>query len=60
MLVLSRRIGETLVIDNNITVKVLDIQGNRIKVGIEAPRETQIVRYEAWVEMQGEGGESAA
>ena len=46
MLVLSRKVGETLVINGNITVKVLRIQGNRITLGIEAPSDVKILRGE--------------
>lgn len=46
MLVLSRKVGETLVIDGNITVKVVRIQGNRITLGIEAPSDVKILRGE--------------
>ena len=49
MLVLSRKPGEKLVIDNNITVTILEIIGNRVKVGIEAPGDVRVLRGElAW------------
>jgi len=46
MLVLSRKVGETLVIDGNITVQVVKIQGNRISLGIVAPSDVKILRGE--------------
>ncbi len=46
MLVLSRKVGEKLVIDGNITVVVLKIQGNRISLGIVAPSDVKILRGE--------------
>ena len=46
MLVLSRKVGEMLVIDGNITVRVVRIQGNRITLGIEAPADVKILRGE--------------
>lgn len=46
MLALSRKVGETLVIDGNIAVEVLKIQGNRITLGIKAPSEVKILRGE--------------
>ena len=46
MLVLSRKVGEKLVIDGNITVEVVKIQGNRITLGIQAPAEVKILRGE--------------
>ena len=46
MLVLSRKVGDKLVIDGNITVEVVKIQGNRIPLGIVAPSNVKILRGE--------------
>ncbi len=46
MLVLSRKVGEKIVIGDNITVVVNRVSGNRISVGIEAPADVRIVRGE--------------
>ncbi len=46
MLVLSRKVGEKVVIDGNITLQIVKIQGNRITVGIEAPSDVKILRGE--------------
>ena len=46
MLVLTRKIGESLVIDGDITIKVSVIQGNRVKLCIDAPRSHRVVRAE--------------
>ncbi len=46
MLVLSRKVGEKLVIDGNIIVEVVKIQGNRISLGIAAPADVKILRSE--------------
>ena len=46
MLVLSRKVGDKLVIDGNITVEVVKIQGNRISLGIVAPSNVKILRSE--------------
>jgi carbon storage regulator len=46
MLVLTRKPGEQIVIDEQITVTVLELQGNRIRLGIEAPKEVPIERKE--------------
>ena len=46
MLVLSRKVGDKLVIDGNITVEVVKIQGNRISLGIVAPFNVKILRGE--------------
>ncbi len=52
MLTLSRKKGESLVINNNIEVTILDIRGDQIKVGIAAPREVPIYRKEIYLEIQ--------
>ena len=46
MLVLSRKKKESIVIDGRITVTVVHVQGNTIRLGIEAPREVSIRRHE--------------
>ena len=46
MLVLSRKVGDKLVIDGHITVEVVKIQGNRISLGIVAPSNVKILRGE--------------
>ena len=54
MLVLSRRIGETLYIDNNIQIVVLGVNGNQIRLGITAPRDISIHREEVYKRIQDE------
>ncbi len=46
MLVLSRKPEESIIIDDRITITVLEIRADRIRIGIEAPREVPIVREE--------------
>lgn len=52
MLVISRKINESITIGDNITVTVLGIEGDRIKIGIEAPRELIILRQEIFQAVQ--------
>lgn len=52
MLVLTRRIDESIVIANNITITILGIEGDKVKIGINAPREVPILRHELWQALQ--------
>lgn len=54
MLVVSRKNGESVVIHNNIFVTVLEIKGNQIRLGFEAPDEVPVNRSEIWVKIQKE------
>ena len=46
MLVLGRKVGEQITINENITITLLSMQGNQVKIGISAPKEVKIVRNE--------------
>lgn len=48
MLVLTRRLGETIVIGDDIVIKIVDIHGKQIRVGIEAPSEVSVYRGEIY------------
>jgi carbon storage regulator len=52
MLVLSRKPGESIVIDGRITVKIIRLDGDIVKLGIEAPREVPVHRQEVYNEIQ--------
>lgn len=54
MLVLSRRLEETLIIGDNIKIKVLGISGNQIRIGIDAPKEVSVHREEVYQRIQAE------
>jgi carbon storage regulator len=49
MLVLTRKGGEGIAIGDAITVKILDIKGNQVRIGIEAPRDLRIYREELYL-----------
>lgn len=46
MLVLSRKVGEEIVVDGDIVLTVVEVSGNRVKIGIRAPRDKAVVRGE--------------
>ncbi len=52
MLTLSRKKNESVVINNNIEITVLDIKGDQIKIGIAAPKEIPIYRKEIYLQIQ--------
>ena len=56
MLVLSRKVGESIRIGDDITVVVVDVRGDRIRLGIEAPKEVPVHRGEVHRAMQETGG----
>ncbi len=54
MLVLMRRVGERLIINDDITVKILEIKGNQARIGIKAPKDVSVHREEIWLKIKGE------
>ena len=54
MLILTRRVGETLCIDDDVTVTVLGVKGNQIRIGINAPKEVSVDREEIYLRKQNE------
>jgi len=54
MLVLTRRVGEKILIGENVTVTVLGVKGNQIRIGIEAPRDVRVNREEIYQRIQKE------
>ena len=59
MLVLSRRVQESIQIGDTIEVKVLAIEGDQIKIGIDAPLSIEIHRKEIYLEIQNQNSEAA-
>ena len=52
MLALARKINETIVINNNIEVTILEIKGDQVKIGINAPKSVPIYRKEIFLQIQ--------
>ena len=54
MLILTRRVGETLMIGDDVTVTVLGVKGNQVRVGVDAPRDVAVHREEIYERIQKE------
>jgi|TARA_B110000495_G_C22894540_1_gene521851 carbon storage regulator len=54
MLILTRRVGESLIINDDIVINILGVQGNQIRIGIKAPKEIPVHREEIYNRIQSE------
>ena len=55
MLILTRRVGETLMIGDEVTVTVLGVKGNQVRIGVNAPRDVSVHREEIYDRIKQEG-----
>lgn len=54
MLVLSRRVGEQIIIDGDICVTIVEVKGERVRVGITAPKSVRVDRHEVYLRREEE------
>ncbi|HEP8610619.1 TPA: carbon storage regulator CsrA [Pseudomonas aeruginosa] len=54
MLILTRRVGETLMVGDDVTVMVLGVKGNQVRIGVNAPKEVAVHREEIYQRIQKE------
>lgn len=54
MLILTRRVGETLMVGDDVTVTVLGVKGNQVRIGVDAPKDVAVHREEIYQRIQNE------
>lgn len=59
MLVLTRKLGESIAIDDHIKIRVVQIKGKQVRLGIEAPKDTKIHREEVYLAIQEQNQKSS-
>ncbi|MEF3193336.1 MAG: carbon storage regulator CsrA [Halothiobacillaceae bacterium] len=60
MLILTRRIGEVLRIGDDVSITILGIKGNQVRIGIDAPKDVAVHREEIYQRIKREEGQAAA
>jgi len=60
MLILTRKLGESIIIDENVKISIIEINKNNIKIGVNAPKELSIYREEVFLKIKEENAQSSS
>ena len=60
MLILTRRLGENVIVGDDIVISILDVRGDSVRVGIQAPKSMSVHREEVWLELRRANAQAAA
>ena len=60
MLILTRRIGETLMVGDDVTITVLGVKGNQVRIGVNAPKDVAVHREEIYQRIQNEKSDGSS
>jgi carbon storage regulator len=59
MLILTRKVGESLIIGDDVSVTVLGVKGNQVRLGVDAPKSISVHREEIYKRIHGEGNDDS-
>ena len=60
MLILTRRVGENVIVGDDIVISVIEVRGDAVRIGIRAPRSLSVHREEVWLELQRANAKAAS
>jgi carbon storage regulator len=60
VLILTRRVGENVIVGDDIVISVIEVRGDAVRIGIRAPRSLSVHREEVWLELQRANAQAAS
>lgn len=60
MLILTRRVGENVIVGDDIVISVIEVRGDAVRIGIQAPRALSVHREEVWLELKRANAQAAS